>query len=114
MFQLVKCKEDLLKSEAENRRLKSYLDSILKDIKRRTPELKHQRDEFESTVDKLKATLDELGAEKEANARWKEQREIFKRRAEDFAAENDRLNLQVRFKYFSTQVRIYGFDKKNS
>ena len=93
--ELVKCKEDLLKSEAENRRYKSYLDSILKDIKRRTPELKHQRDEFESTVDKLRAMEDELRAEKDSHERTREQREIYKRRDEDLAAENERLNCQV-------------------
>ena len=92
---MVECKEDLLRTEDENRRLKGFIDTIMADVGERTPGLKRQREEFEATVDRLKSVTEELRLEKEAALKAKDVEEIYRKHTENLAAENSRLACQV-------------------
>jgi hypothetical protein len=67
----------------------------LSDIGERAPALKRQRDDFESTVDRLNVTTEELKREREEHQKTKDKEEVYKKSAEDLAAENSRLVDQV-------------------
>ena len=92
---MVECKEELLKSEDENRRLNGDIEQIISDIGDRAPAFKKQRDEYESAVDKLKLTSDQLILEKESHEKTKEKEDFYKKSVEDLTAENTRLQSQV-------------------
>ena len=96
-FKLVNCKEELLQSEDENRRLNSYIEQIISDIGDRAPALKRQRDEYETAVDKLKVKSDLLIEERECHEKTKEMEEFYRKSADALTGENFMLNCQVQF-----------------
>ncbi len=92
---MVVCKEDLLKTEDENRRLNAYITQILDDLKERTTPLKRQREEYEMAVEKLHTTTEKLREETEAHEKTKQNEEFYRKSVDTLNAENARLHSQV-------------------
>ena len=92
---MVACKEDLLKTEDEKRRLNAYITQILEDLKERTAPLKRQREEYETAVEKLHTTTEKLREETEAHEKTKQNEDFYRKSVDALNAENARLHSQV-------------------